>query len=50
MRRQNKPVKIFCIGDYDPAGVLIDVAVENELREHPIDWDLDSEFLSSSRG
>jgi hypothetical protein len=25
---------IFYIGDYDPAGVLIDVAIEKELREH----------------
>lgn len=29
-----KPVMIFYIGDYDPAGVLIDVAIERELREH----------------
>jgi hypothetical protein len=27
-------VIIFYIGDYDPAGVLIDVALERELREH----------------
>jgi hypothetical protein len=27
-------VVIFYIGDYDPAGVLIDVALERELREH----------------
>jgi hypothetical protein len=25
---------IFYIGDYDPAGVLIDVSIERELREH----------------
>ena len=25
---------IFYIGDYDPAGVLIDVALERELRRH----------------
>lgn len=30
----NKPVTIFYIGDYDPAGVLIDVAIERELRGH----------------
>ena len=24
----------FYIGDYDPAGVLIDVTLERELREH----------------
>jgi len=41
MRQQGKPVKIFYIGDYDPAGVLIDVALEHELRKHLIDWDLD---------
>jgi hypothetical protein len=29
-----RPVFIFYIGDYDPAGVLIDVAIERELREH----------------
>lgn len=38
----DKPVTIFYIGDYDPAGVLIDVAIERELREHLDDWiDLD---------
>lgn len=26
--------KIFYIGDYDPAGVLIDVSIERELRRH----------------
>lgn len=29
-----RPVVIFYIGDYDPAGVLIDVAIERELRLH----------------
>lgn len=29
-----RPVRIFYIGDYDPAGVLIDVALERELRKH----------------
>lgn len=29
-----RPVVIYYIGDYDPAGVLIDVALERELREH----------------
>jgi hypothetical protein len=29
-----KPAHIFYIGDYDPAGVLIDVAIERELRTH----------------
>lgn len=31
---KGRPVKIFYIGDYDPAGVLIDVALEKELRAH----------------
>ena len=25
---------VFYIGDYDPAGVLIDVGIERELRLH----------------
>jgi len=29
-----KPIIIFYIGDYDPAGILIDVALEAELRRH----------------
>ena len=29
-----KPVTIFYVGDFDPAGVLIDVALERELRQH----------------
>jgi hypothetical protein len=29
-----RPVVIFYIGDYDPAGVLIDVSAERELRPH----------------
>jgi hypothetical protein len=35
---------IFYIGDYDPAGVLIDQAVENELRRH-LDPDVSMEFV-----
>lgn len=31
---RGKDVVIFYIGDYDPAGVLIDVALERELRKH----------------
>lgn len=31
---QGRTVVIFYIGDYDPAGVLIDVAIERELRTH----------------
>ena len=29
-----KPAEVIYIGDYDPAGVLIDKSIENELREH----------------
>jgi hypothetical protein len=29
-----RDVVIFYIGDYDPAGVLIDVSIERELRDH----------------
>jgi hypothetical protein len=32
--RGGKPVQIYYIGDYDPAGVLIDVSLEEELRRH----------------
>jgi len=32
--RDRKPVLIIYIGGYDPAGVLIDMALEWELREH----------------
>ncbi len=31
---QGKPLVILFIGDYDPAGVLIDVALQRELRHH----------------
>jgi len=30
----SRPLHVFYIGDYDPAGVLIDVALERELRRH----------------
>ena len=30
----DRPVQIFYIGDYDPAGVLIDVTLQRDLREH----------------
>jgi hypothetical protein len=33
-RDDGKPVSIFYIGDYDPAGVLIDCSMESELRKH----------------
>ena len=29
-----RKVAILYIGDYDPAGVIIDVSIERELREH----------------
>lgn len=33
-RNDTRPLVVFYVGDYDPAGVLIDVALERELREH----------------
>ena len=42
-RRSGKPCIIYYIGDYDPAGVLIDKQIEKELREHLRD-DVDLEF------
>jgi hypothetical protein len=38
-----KPAVILFIGDYDPAGILIDVSVERELRKH-LDDDVELEF------
>jgi hypothetical protein len=38
-----KPIVIFYIGDYDPAGVLIDVTLQRELRKH-LRPDIDLEF------
>ena len=36
-----RPITVFYVGDYDPAGVLIDKAIERELRGHlPDDVDL----------
>ncbi|MEJ7667704.1 MAG: hypothetical protein WKH97_03015 [Casimicrobiaceae bacterium] len=29
-----RPLVVLYVGDYDPAGVLIDVSLERELREH----------------
>ncbi|TGN75935.1 hypothetical protein EOW77_0032215 [Bradyrhizobium yuanmingense] len=40
---RGRPVVIFYIGDYDPAGVLIDIAIERELREH-LDPGIDLNF------
>ena len=39
-----KPLIIFYIGDYDPAGVLIDVALERELRLH-LNPNIDMQFV-----
>ena len=33
-RVTDQPVTIFYVGDFDPAGVLIDVSLERELRQH----------------
>ncbi len=38
-----RDVMIFYLGDYDPAGVLIDVALERELRTH-LDADVSLSF------
>lgn len=38
-----RPVEIIYIGDFDPAGVLIDVSIEKELRQHLYD-DIDLNF------
>jgi hypothetical protein len=32
--RDTRPLVVLYLGDFDPAGVLIDVALERELREH----------------
>ncbi len=39
-----REVVVFYIGDYDPAGVLIDVSLERELREH-LDEVVDLRFV-----
>lgn len=38
-----RPLVIIYVGDFDPAGVLIDVALERELREH-LRSDIDLDF------
>ena len=43
VKARNVPVRILYIGDYDPAGVLIDVKIEEELRRH-LDPAVDMEF------
>ena len=37
------PARVIYIGDYDPAGVLIDVKIEEEIREH-LHQEVDLEF------
>ena len=42
-----RPAHIFYIGDYDPAGVLIDRSIETELRLHlPVEIDLNFHRLA----
>lgn len=43
-RKDGRPVTVFYIGDYDPAGVLIDVSLERELRRH-LDDDIELRFV-----
>lgn len=38
------PVVVYYIGDHDPAGVLIDVALQRELRQH-LDPAIDLQFI-----
>jgi hypothetical protein len=40
----DRPLMIIYIGDYDPAGVLIDIVLERELRMH-LNPDIEMEFL-----
>jgi hypothetical protein len=42
--KQTKSALIIYIGDYDPAGVLIDQALETELRQH-LPSNIDLEFF-----
>lgn len=43
-RNDGRPVTVLYVGDYDPAGVLIDVALEKELRNH-LDSTIDLTFV-----
>jgi hypothetical protein len=43
-KSRGRPVRILYVGDYDPAGVLIDVALERELRQH-LDDSIDFEVI-----
>ena len=45
--KQTKAAHVLYIGDYDPAGVLIDVALETELRHHlPANFNLHFQRLA----
>jgi hypothetical protein len=41
LEANGRPVHVIYIGDYDPAGVLIDVKIEQELREHLPDHEIE---------
>lgn len=43
-RDDGRPVTVFYIGDHDPAGVLIDVSLERELRRH-LNKDIELRFV-----
>ena len=34
MNHDGRPVEVLFVGDYDPAGLLIDLTLERELRQH----------------
>lgn len=40
---ETRPLVVFYVGDYDPAGVLIDVSLKKELRLH-LHGDIDLQF------
>jgi hypothetical protein len=42
----DRPLQVFYIGDYDPAGVLIDASLEKELRAHLTSIDLRFERIA----
>ena len=41
--QDTRPLIVLYVGDYDPAGVLIDKSLERELREH-LRSDIDMDF------
>ncbi len=46
----DKPIRILYIGDYDPAGVLIDGSVEREIRKHLPNHDIGFHRLGINEG